>query len=392
MKKVILMIDISRASGRQFLKGIEQYIHTQESWDVYIRPPDYISEGKMNFRKWIHQNHIDGIMVRDTPYLQNILKLDIPKIVFGSKQEIFPGIVTITSDCYGISKMAAEHFIGLGFRNFAYCGFGNLPWSKARQDAYEEILRQNKNFHFFNYNCRHGMDDTAAEKRNISEWLKILAKPLCVFACNDERGVYILEACKIAGLKVPEEIAVLGVDNDELICKLSSPPLSSIKVSFEKAGFEAAEALDKQMNSKKSIANISLKTIANNTITATAQYLVKRQSSDVIAIEDTDITKALIFIRENYRRPIQVGNVVEATTCSRRMLEKRFRSTLNRSINDEINRLRIEYVKLKLTNSHLPIYKIVDSLQFTNAEHFSRFFKKFTSVSPKDYRRSLGNI
>ncbi|MFC1780766.1 substrate-binding domain-containing protein [Planctomycetota bacterium] len=121
--------------------------------------------------------------------------------------------------------MAAEYFIGLGFINFAYCGFSNLLWSKERFEAYQEILNSYKNFRFFYYNSQYYIGDLLEEKRKISGWLKTLPRPLCVFTCNDDRGIYVLEVCKIAGLKVPEDVAVLGVDNDELVCNLSYPIL-----------------------------------------------------------------------------------------------------------------------------------------------------------------------
>ncbi len=380
MKKVMLMVDTSRAASRQFLRGIERYMHIHQLWEVYIQPPGYITSRKMNFYNWIQQNNFDGIIVRDSPYLKEILKLNIPKTVFATTCESFPGISTISTDSYSISKMAADYFIGRGFRNFAFCGFGNLPWSKGRRDAYEKILAENKDFHFFQYSCPHGIHDLVIEKRNISNWLQNLPKPLCIFACNDDIGVYILDVCKNIGLKVPEEIAVLGVDNDELVCNLSTPALSSIKVGFEKAGFEAAEELDKQMNGDKSSAGIIAK----------AQDLIVRQSTDVIAAEDADIKEALLFIKENFKKPIQVRDVVGATSLSRRMLELKFKNLLKRSIKDEINKTRIEYIKRNLMNSNIPICKIAGSLEFSHTGHFSRFFKKTTSLSPKEFRIKYG--
>jgi LacI family transcriptional regulator len=380
MKKVMLMVDTSRAASRQFLRGIERYIHIHESWDVYIQLPEYITSRNTNFHKWIQQNHFDGIIVRDSPHLKNVLKLNISKTVFATTCEAFPGISTISTDSYGISKMAADYFIGHGFRNFAYCGFGNLPWSQGRCDAYRKILAKNKDFRFFQYSCPHGIHDMVIEKNNISNWLVNLPKPLCIFTCNDDRGVYILDVCKNIGLRVPEEISVLGVDNDELVCNLSSPPLSSIKVGFEKAGFEAAEVLDKQMNNNKTAASIIAK----------ALNIVERQSSNIIAIDDAEITKALIFIRQNYKKPIQVNDVVNATTLSRRMLELRFKESIKRSIHDEINRMKVEYIKRNLLNLHVPICKIAQSLEYSHTGHFSRFFKKLTSLSPEEYRNRYG--
>ena len=382
MKKVILMIDTSGASGRQFLRGIGHYIHTRQDWELYIQPPHYLSTNKTDTSQWTLPKQTNGIIVRDSPQLQHILNLDIPKIIFESRREFFRGITTVRCEHNNISKMAVEHFVGLGFINFAYCGCAGLDWSNERCSAYEKILESYNISTLFHYSSLPSTGNFEQEKDNISKWLVTLPKPLCIFACNDDRGIYVLEACKSAGLNVPEEVAVLGVDNDELICNLSSPALSSIKLGFERAGYEAAGELERQMNGGKPTANIVVKT----------QCLIKRQSSDFIAVSDADIKKALIFIRENFQKPIQVKNVVNHTGLSRRMLERRFKNLLKMSINDEINRLRIENIKLKLMNSHITIGKIAESLEYTDSEHFSRFFKELTSHSPTEYRRLYGNI
>ncbi|MFC1781573.1 helix-turn-helix domain-containing protein [Planctomycetota bacterium] len=174
----------------------------------------------------------------------------------------------------------------------------------------------------------------------------------------------------------------MGIDNDELVCNLSNPPLSSIKLGFEKAGYEAADTLDKQMKGREPIVNIVAK----------VQDLFERQSSDIIAIDDENIRGALVFIRRNFQKPIQVRNVVDATNLSRRTLELRFKDSLKRSINDEINKQRIRHIKRRLVNSNVHISEIAKSLEYTDTEHFSRFFKKLTSMSPKGYRHKYGNV
>ena len=118
MKKVMLMVDTSRAASRQILRGIEYYIHTHQAWEVYVQPPNYLTRRSMNIDKWIQIHKFDGIVIRDVPYTQNIMGLRIPKIISDTKNENFPEITTLTSDCYSISKTAAEYFIGLGFVNF----------------------------------------------------------------------------------------------------------------------------------------------------------------------------------------------------------------------------------------------------------------------------------
>jgi LacI family transcriptional regulator len=378
MKKVILIIDTSRALGRQFLTGIEYYIQTHNDWETHIKPLHNTPSGKPHLNTWVFPNHTDGFIVCDSPQSRNFLNIKIPKILFDSNQEAFPGTTSISSDNYTIGKIAAEYFIGLGFSNFSYCGFSNLYWSNIRFLSYKKALELKNIFHVFNYQSH--PDNGTNELNNISNWLKSLPKPNCVFACNDELGFHVLDACKIADIKVPEEIAVLGVDNDELVCNLSLPPLSSIKLGFEKSGFEAAEELDKQMKGCRPAADILVK----------PQDLIKRQSSDIIAVNDTDIRKALVFIGQNFQKPIQVDSVVKCTSLSRRMLERRFNRYLKRSINDEINRLRIQYIKNILSNSDNSIRKIAESLEYTDVEHFSRFFKKITTLSPIEYRRKFG--
>jgi LacI family transcriptional regulator len=384
MKKVMLMIDTSRASSRQFLQGIARYMHMHESWEVYIQPPTYITSNKMNFYNWIKQNNFDGIMFRDSFNQKNIMKLNISKTVFLTTGESFPGIITIRTDSYGISQMAADYFINLGFKNFAFCGFDKLSWSNRRLDAYKKILDKNKGFNFFHYTCPHGIHDMVKEKLNISNWLRNLPIPLCVFACNDDRGIYILDVCKAIGLRVPDEVAVLGVDNDELVCNLSTPSLSSIQVGFEKAGFDAAAALNRLMNGEVEATNII--------ITAKALQIVTRRSSESFAIEDEEVRKALIFIREHYQEPIQISDIVEATCLSRRSLQYLFKKLLNRTISEELNILRINDIKTKLLNTKDRIKIIATSLKYVDITNFTRFFKQYTSMSPKEYRLKYGNV
>lgn len=377
MRKVIIMVDTGRASGRKFLRGIERYLQANPHWEVCLQPPQYLPRDNFNVRSWFRLQDADGLIARDSPHTSSLLNLRLPKIINDTKYEN-PATSVIYTNSEKTGELAAHYFTGLGFKHFAFCGFEGLAWSDRRYKTFSDCLQQSGIAGVFNYHDWPGSGrQTETERWSIAEWLKTLPKPICVFACNDDRGVYILEACKIVGLKVPEEVAVLGVDNDELTCDLSSPPLSSIELNFERGGFETARLLDEIMANGKSSNNIVIEPID----------IITRQSTNVFSVDDEEVAKALRFIRENYKDPIQVKHVVAATVLSRRDLELKFKNKLRRSIKDEINRLRIESVKRKLINSTDTIYNIAASLTYTDPQHFSRFFRQVTGSSPNEFRR-----
>ncbi len=366
MKKVIIMVDTARAVGRKFLRGIELYISSFAQWEVCIHAPDYLPAKSPGFHSSFQLNQADGLIALDSKYIAKLLKLKIPKIIHSTQREV-TGVSTIYTNSKKIGQFAADYFLNLGFSNFAFCGFAGMIWSEIRFKEFTHHLKKRGFVNIFNYG-----------KQDIVKWLKTLPKPVCVFACNDDYGVRVLEACKVAGLSVPEEIAVLGVDNDELICGLSSPSLSSIDLGFEKCGFEAAKLLNKMMTEK----------VKNRYIVVEPTDIITRQSTNIFAVDDEQTVKALIFIRENYQNPIQVKNVVDATTISRRELEQRFQNKLKRSIKDEIDRLRIESIKRRLVNSSDTIHNIANSLAYTDQYHFSRCFRQIAGCSPKEYRQA----
>ena len=378
MQNILILVDTSRASGRKFLIGVEKYTSVHTNWQVHVRLPDYIADKTPYTDSRFRLHEIDGVISRDAMNTLNILKIAKPKVVSDTRRERIPGCSTIVTDSCAIGRMAANYFFGLGYRHFAYCGFQGLEWSRQRFESYAKSLHAHGIDLVFEYK-----DDSSAkspsstERWKISEWLKQLPRPACVFACNDDRAMYILEACKIAGLNVPEEVAILGVDNDELVCNLSSPSLSSIELDFERAGFLAAEHL-----------NALIEGCAEHEIISVSPVeVIERRSTDILALDDPDVVAALIYIRNRFQRPIQVADVVKAANCSRRELEKRFKKFLNKTIKHEIERHRIDFIKKKLTNSNRPVYQIAGELEFTDPEHFSRYFKKATGKTPLEFRR-----
>ncbi len=378
MKKIMIIIDTSRASGRKFLSGAEKYISTLTDWEVYIQAPDYLKSKCPDYNLGFPIETLDGMLIRDAVNTVRILNTNIPKVINDTQRELISGTSTIITNSMEIGELAAEYFLNLGFKHFAFYGFEDFAWSQKRYDGFKDILTKSEIEDVYKFENQHRKDHLSITERwKISEWLKQLPRPLCVFACNDDGAISVLEACKIANINVPEEVAVLGVDNDELMCNLSSPSLSSIELDFEDAGFVAARHLNELIQHKSSHEIIRVSPIE----------IIKRRSTDILAITDEDIAAALIYIRNHFHQPIQVIDVVEATNLSRRELEKRFKRILKRTIKNEIERLRIELMKKKLLNSNQSIYQIANELEFTDPEHFSRYFRNAVGLSPLEFKR-----
>ena len=212
----------------------------------------------------------------------------------------------------------------------------------------------------------------------MAAWILTLPKPCAVFACTDDRCRQLAEACKRADVKVPEEAALLGVDNDELVCEFASPPLSSIVLNIEKSGYDAAAVLRRMMQGE---------IIGELTVPIPAPRVITRQSTDVIAVNDPVTANALSYIREHYRKGISVEDISRAAGVSRRVLEIRFRKVMNRSVYEEVLRLRMNQACLLLAETNLSIAQVSEALNYEEIKYFSRAFKQVTGTSPLAYRK-----
>jgi LacI family transcriptional regulator len=214
----------------------------------------------------------------------------------------------------------------------------------------------------------------------MARWLQSLPKPLGLMAANDDRARQVVEACKIAGVLVPSEVGIIGVDNDEVVCGLSDPPLSSVAVNFDRAGYEAASALDCLMKGK---GPVPARIVVHPT------HIVVRRSTDVVAVEDKSLAKALRFIRGTSRwEELAVAVVAHNAGISRRLLEKRFRRELGCSVLDEIRRVRTEKMAQLLVDTQLPVREIAETLGFGDLQHSARYFRSVKKMSPLAYRKA----
>ncbi|MGE5293382.1 MAG: XylR family transcriptional regulator [Solirubrobacterales bacterium] len=373
---VLLFVETSREFGRGLLHGIAKYSRLHGPWRVYR----WTGAMDSSLPEWKHLK-ISGAIVRDVGVVEALAHSGIPVIYAQHNKESYAPFPAIVTESKAIGCMAAEHFLDRGFQNFAYCGL-DFVWSKGRGQYFVERLAQ-AGFEASVY--RHPSNDGSRPAQNdrneqnlIADWLRSLPKPVAVMCCNDDRALQVIEACKQVNYDVPDRVAVLGVDNDVLVCDLADPPISSIALNTEGAGYEAARLLDRLMKGEP---------MGGQKIGVSPTHIVTRMSTDVLAVSDQDVSVALQFIRRNPNRLIQVNDVVEATNVSRRVLEKRFKAILRRSVHQEIRRVRVGHIVQLLIGTDMSITEIATHGGFDGVEHIARYFRKETGMSLRDYRK-----
>jgi LacI family transcriptional regulator len=282
-----------------------------------------------------------------------------------------------------IARLAAEHLLDRGFQRFAFCGYPPTPingWSEERAVAFEARVRD------AGYSCevfvgRHRTARSwAPMQRTICRWLASLKKPVGLMAATDKRARHVMEACKTIGLRVPEEVAILGVDNDEMLCHLVSPALTSVKQGTRQLGYRAAAVLDAMMNGVKPR---QLKFVVP------PEGVVCRGSTDVLAIEDSEVADAVRFIRDHACLGVKVRDVADMASVSRSTLESRFESLLGRSIHGEIRRVQIERAKELLAAGNVPIKQVAMMSGFKSVQYLTHLLRETTGETPAEYRRAF---
>jgi len=375
--KVVLLVESSRASGRDILNGVANYARYHGPWAFFWEPGGLEKVGPM-----LKTLDADGIILRDVDKLSEARAFGIPAVVVGYSRKEIPGFINVVTDSPRIGQMAAEHLLQCGFKHFAYCSYQRTPWAEARGKFFSKRIRA-EGFDIQEYlTPPPARINWPRERRVMAKWLASLPKPVGVMACNDDIGVQIMEACKLAGLPVPDSVGVIGADNDELVCGLADPAMSSVALNFERAGYESAQALDHLMRHRRGV---------SPQIIVQATHIVARRSTDVVAVSDAAVARAMRFIRDHTRGPVTVDEVTEVSGLSRRVLERRFRREFNSSIQVGIRRVRTDQIARLLVETHMPISEIAESLGFPDVQHFARYFRAGKQVSPLAYRRKFGS-
>lgn len=370
-----MLIETSNSYARELLHGVREWVREHGPWAIRLTEQGRGAAAPAWLRGWDG----DGVIARveNTRIGRELLATGLPVIDVSAAlpRLVFPRVAT---DAEGAARLAATHLIERGLRHFAYCGDRRFHWARRRGDAFAEATRA-VGGRCPQFTPRLGPVDV--EVGEIAEWLKTLPRPVGVLASLDLRGQQVLAACRLAGLVVPEEVAVIGVHNDELLCELCDPPLSSVIPNAQRAGHAAAALLARAMAGKK--VPLALHEIAPLGVAA-------RQSTDLAAVGDPKLSGAVRFMREQAAGGANVADVLRAVPMARTTFERRFKAVLGMTPHSHLRKLRIERVQHLLVSTRLPVREIAASLGFEHPEYLSAMFRRECGLRPLEFRARYG--
>ena len=379
-KHILINVETSRAYGRNIIRGVSQYLIENGGWTVYLE-----DRGLQENHDWVKNWQGDGIISRTSSYEMAALiaekRIPIVEMLGDGKTVVSEVPANEQTGAY----LAAEHLIECQLKHFAFFAYGNVWWGKLRGKFFLEALAQHKfSPHIFPGHLAGPWSIyphwEAEYDQMLPQWLTQLPKPVGLWAVNDFAATRIIEACEHARIAIPEEIALLGTTNDTLLCNLLTPPLSSVDLNSFQAGYSAAKILDAKMRQKE---------IPQTPVLIPPLGVVKRQSTDMTVVTDSDVAEALRYIRSNGGEGISVVEVANHVNLSQSTLERRFREHIKRTPEKEILRIRIKRIQTLLLESDFPLREICRKTGFATPEYMIQVFRCETGLTPKEYRTQL---
>ena len=364
------------------MRGVRRYLTEHGPWSVFLELRALDSKPPFWLKDW----NGDGILTRTSTraMADALCRVGVPMIELRSPR-LNPQAPWVGVDNRAMGKIVADHLLELGFRRFGVYEISNEVFFDQRRVNFIETVTE------AGYSCStyhsSGRPEKPAEwerhQEALAAWVSDLRKPVGIMACTDQLGFYLLDACARAGVAVPEEVAVVGVENEESLCTMASPPLSSVRFNTERIGYEAAALLDRLLVGEPP---------PEEPLLIEPIGIVKRGSSDIIATEDREIARAVRYIRENACSGISVRDILAQLPISRSALERRMRAALDRSPNEEIVRVRIERAKQLLAETDLPLAGVAHRSGFRSTPYLVEVFKRKTGVTPGDYRAASTRV
>jgi LacI family transcriptional regulator len=368
-RSVALLIETSNAYARGLLAGIIAYVRQHTPWSIYL--PE-LGRGDVP-PTW----RGDGIIARieTRAIARRLARTELPVVDVSAGRHI-RSIPWVETDDAAIAKHAADHLLERGIRNLAYCGESRFNWSRWRSKHFQELaLAAGATVNVYESS---GRDPWITEHNALLAWVSKLPKPVGIMACYDIKAQQLLDVCRENGLAVPEEIAVIGVDNDPLLCSLTTPPLTSVIPNTHRTGYEAALLLDRMMSGER---------IAPKGYLIPPIGVQTRQSTDVLALADPEIAAAVRFIREHACDGATISDLLRVVPLSRRVLERRYRKSTGRTPHQDLLRFRIDRVKQLLAETDHSLEQIAALAGFEHPEYMSVAFKRETATTPGKFRQ-----
>lgn len=372
-KKIGLLVETSLGSGREILKGIARYARYSGEWQLF-HAAGGLSE---MIPDWLENWDGDGIIARiqSNEVSQKLAELKIPVIdVLGVCKNRFP---LVHVDDEAIAKLAALHFSERNFRHFAFYGIKGENWSMRRAEAFRNASETGESFALLEMPRRSTANEVNSFQR-LLEWVRDLPKPVGIMVCSDQKGLELLEACLCEGIPVPEQVAVIGVDNDAALCEIADPPLTSIRGGHSRVGHEAAAMMDRLLQGGAA---------GPTPLRVAPIEVVERESSGSLAIDDLTVAKGLKFIREHLSESINNDSISRAAGISRTLFQKRFREAMGTSIREHILARRIERAVSLIEQTDIPLAEVACRSGFRHQEYLGQIIKKATGDTPGELRK-----
>jgi LacI family transcriptional regulator len=374
-----VLVSDAEGSGdwyRRILQGIAWYVATGPHWEVRTVGMMHETVGR------IHEYHPDGVIavIPSDEAIEPWLKLPCPLVCVGSQREDAE-LYSVRSDEKAVGRAAAEHLLECRLKNFGFVGFQANPASQKRKQGFLDAIGDVGPVSVLetkHHSAIVPVGEVVPFENKLLQWVEALPRPFGILAWNDITALLVLQACRHLQIPVPEQAAVMGVDDDEVWCGLALPPLTSVRTPNRRCGFQAAAMLDNLINGTEP---------PQRNLALPPDGVQRRRSTDVLATDDPLVIEALRFIRENIQKRLSVSNVVDAVAVSRRLLEMRFREVLDRSILDEIHRVQLQVAEQMLRNTDVPIRTIAIRAGFRDVNHLTRIFSNTMGLPPAAFRK-----
>lgn len=377
--QIALLVDTATDWGRRMIRGIGRYAQEHGGWDIWLEQRCQHAPGRLP-PGW----RGDGVIARVADRGMGRYLAGAPGVVVNVSAARIPGVEfpTVTADLRTAARLAVGHLLDQGFRSFGYFAPRGLSYVETHYHSFVDNLAE-AGLSCSLFPARRGKGPTATWQRrqnDLRRWLTGLPKPVAVVTWTSDRGREVLYACRALGLSVPEQVAVMGGDEDSLLCETCNPPLSGVALTSERIGYEAAALLDRLWHGGHPPAA---------PILIEPTRVVVRQSTDTLAIRDPDLARAIAFIRVHAATPIRVSDVLRAVPVSRSWLERRFQDALGRSPAEEIRRVHLERARQLMADTDMPVPQVAAASGFGSREYLAYAFKQATGLTPREFRRRV---